>query len=205
MSEITDTYRTLSERSEGLYKDRGSKFHAYAWPVHREDEIKKHLAFLRKEHRAARHHCYAWCLGRYPEHFRVNDDGEPSGSAGKPILGQIRSFELAHVLVVVVRYFGGTKLGVPGLIAAYRGAAADAIRQAEIVERMVENVYEIHFGYERMNDIMHLVKEAQLPRLKQAFELQCRLTVAIRLKDVSRIIGLLEKFDGVEIHYTYQR
>ena len=135
---MEDTYKTIEKPSEGLFKDKGSKFISFAFPVDNEEEIKEIVQSIKKEHHSARHHCYAWRLGADQLLFRANDDGEPSSTAGKPILGQIQSFDLTNILIVVVRYFGGTLLGVSGLINAYRNAALDAINQAEIVEKLVE-------------------------------------------------------------------
>ena len=178
--ETTDTYLTIAAPSEGLYKDKGSKFIAYAYPVFSEEEIKEILNELKKNHHNARHHCYAWRLGASMEHYRANDDGEPSGTAGRPILGQIRSKELTNILIVVVRYFGGTLLGVSGLIKAYGTAAEDALEQAEITERVVEDLLEVKFEYPAMNDVMTIIKESQLEQLETQFELSCRLVLAVR-------------------------
>ena len=159
---MKDTFHTIRESAEGIYKEKGSKFMAFAFPVRSEEEIKERMEILKKEYHDARHHCYAWRLGAEMEQFRSNDDGEPSGSAGPPILGQIRSKNLTNILVVVVRYFGGTLLGVGGLIQAYKSAAADALEHADIVLEKVYSRWEVQFGYPRMNDIMRLVKEYDL-------------------------------------------
>ena len=149
---MEDTYKTIEKPSEGLFKDKGSKFISLAFPVNSEEEIKEIVQSIKKEHHSARHHCYAWRLGADQLHFRANDDGEPSSTAGKPILGQIQSFDLTNILIVVVRYFGGTLLGVSGLINAYRSAALDAINQAEIVEKLVEKWLLVDFDYGAMNE-----------------------------------------------------
>jgi uncharacterized YigZ family protein len=193
-----DTYLTLNKVTEGLYKEKGSKFIAFAYPVYSEDDIKEALAEVRKSHHSARHHCYAWRLGHEKKHYRANDDGEPSNSAGKPILGQVQSFDLTNVLIVVVRYFGGIKLGVGGLITAYREAAKDAIGENKIIERIVHEHHRINFEYAQMSDVMGIVKAEQLKQLKQNFALNCALDVAVRLKKADKVIEQLNKIEGVE-------
>lgn len=196
---MEDTYKTISTPSEGLFKDKGSKFIAYAYPVTSEDQIKEIVQSIKKEHYSARHHCYAWRLGHEKLLFRANDDGEPSSTAGKPILGQIQSFDLTNILIVVVRYFGGTLLGVSGLINAYRNAAFDAINQAEIVEKLVEKDLLIEFDYGVMNDVMKLFKDEKLPQIEPQFDLRCRIKTHIRLSELSRIEDLLNKIEGLTI------
>lgn len=198
---MEDTYKTISEPSEGLFKDKGSKFISFAYPVTSEDEIREIVQSIKKEHHSARHHCYAWRLGHEKLQFRANDDGEPSSTAGKPILGQIQSFELTNILIVVVRYFGGTLLGVSGLINAYRNAALDAINQAEIIERLVEKHLVIEFGYGAMNEVMKIFKDEKLPQIDPQFDLKCRIETQIRLSDLSRIEEGLKKVEGVKILY----
>ena len=163
----SDTYLTLAKPSQGLYKEKGSKFLAFAYPVQTEAQIKEHVEALRKEYYDARHHCYAYVLGAGQEVYRANDDGEPSGTAGRPIHGQILSQKLTDILVVVVRYFGGIKLGVSGLINAYKTAAADALNQAQIVEKIVTKRHKVRFSYEEMNKVMRIVKDLQLQVLGQ--------------------------------------
>lgn len=197
---MEDLYKTIESPSEGLFKDKGSKFIAYAYAVYTEDEIKEHISRIRKEHFSARHHCYAWRLGADKERFRANDDGEPSSSAGKPILGQIQSFDLTNVLIVVVRYFGGTLLGVNGLINAYRAAAKDAIEKANIIEKTVEDILMINFGYESMNDVMKIFKDEQLPQLETIFDMQCKIKTSIRLSESMRIQNILKKIEGLFIN-----
>lgn len=196
---MEDLYKTIETPSEGQFKDKGSRFIAYAFPVFTEDEIKIHLQQLKKEHYSARHHCYAWRLGADLERFRANDDGEPSSSAGKPILGQIQSYGLTNILIVVVRYFGGTLLGVSGLTNAYRAAAKDAIENARIIEKTVEDILNIEFGYETMNEVMKVFKEEQLPQLENTFDLRCQITTSVRLRDSLRIQGILKKIEGLTI------
>ena len=159
MAEYIDEYYTLSKPSEGIFKDKGSKFIAKAFPVFSETEIKAIQEQLRSEYHDARHHCYAYMLGADKKVFRANDDGEPSSTAGKPILGQIKSFELTNVLIVVIRYFGGTKLGVSGLIHAYKTATEEALKNAEIVKKTLLDYYQLKFDYAAMNDIMRILKE----------------------------------------------
>jgi uncharacterized YigZ family protein len=196
-----DTYKTISQKSEGLYKEKGSKFITYAYPVSTEEEIKDHIAQLKKEYYDARHHCYAYMLGADKKNFRANDDGEPSSTAGKPILGQILSNDLTNILIVVVRYFGGTKLGASGLIHAYKTAAADAISNAEILDKTVNDIYDIHFDYLVMNDIMKIIKDEQPEQLGQDFNLTCKITLSIRQSEVERLIEKFEKITSVKAEY----
>lgn len=196
---MEDTYKTISTASEGLFKDKGSKFIAYAYPVTSEDQIREIVQSIKKEHYSARHHCYAWRLGHEKLLFRANDDGEPSSTAGKPILGQIQSFDLTNILIVVVRYFGGTLLGVSGLINAYRNAALDAINQAEIVEKLVEKELLVEFDYGVMNDVMKLFKDEKLPQIEPQFDLRCRIKTHIRLSELNRIEDGLNKIEGLTI------
>ena len=194
-----DTYLTILSPSEGIYKDKGSKFMAYAFPVSSEDEIKKQLSDLRKEHHSARHHCYAYRLGADKLIYRTNDDGEPSGTAGKPIFGQIQSKELTDILMVVVRYFGGTLLGVSGLITAYKQAAADAIANATIVEKIVKQQFEIKFDYLQINDVMKIIKDEVLEIQSQNFELDCSLVFAVRKNKSLKVQELFNKMSNVGI------
>lgn len=196
---MDDTYKTISSASEGLFKDKGSKFIAFAFPVSSENEIKEIIQSIKKEHYSARHHCYAWRLGHEKLHFRANDDGEPSSTAGKPILGQIQSFDLTNILIVVVRYFGGTLLGVSGLINAYRNAALDVILNSEIVEKLVEQKLLVEYGYEVMNEVMKLFKDEKLPQIDPQFDLNCRITTSVRLSDLARITEELEKIEGLKL------
>ena len=177
---MTDVYRTIAAPSTGEFKDRGSKFIAYAWPVRSEAEALEHLENLRKEHFKARHHCFAWRFEPDGSRFRSNDDGEPSGTAGRPILGQIDSFSLTYVVVVVVRYFGGTLLGTSGLINAYREAAAEALRNAAIIECLVKDIFLLDFDYALMPDVMNAVKKLELEVLRQTFEERGEIEIGIR-------------------------
>jgi uncharacterized YigZ family protein len=196
MSE-TDIYRTISKASAGLYREKGSRFLASAFPVSHEEEIKQILEDIRKEHHEARHHCYAWILGPGRERWRANDDGEPSGTGGRPILGQINSAGLTNILVVVTRYFGGTLLGVSGLGNAYKTAAAQALSAAEIISQTVSESYEIVFPYSAMNDIMKILKEEEAGHSSHDFDLECRLTAEIRVSGRQRFLERLSRIDGV--------
>lgn len=191
--ETVDHYLTIEAPVEVAMRERSSKFLSYIYPVETEEQIKEALDALRKRYFDATHHCYAWRLGPEGEQFRANDDGEPSGTAGKPILGQLLSHELTDCLIVVVRYFGGTKLGVPGLIAAYKEAAADAIEAATIIERTVDRQITVHFPYISMNDIMRVVKELQ-PRVRgQEFDNLCTMHLTIREGRADILIEKLKK------------
>ena len=176
-----DTFKSIASPSRGLFKDNGSRFIALAYPVTTEEEIKSIITSVRKEYHDARHHCYAYRLGYRRDISRANDDGEPSSSAGKPILGQIDSLELSDILVVVVRYFGGIKLGIPGLIRAYRSSTADALDHAEIVEKTAVRRYRLTFGYMDMNGVMKILKDLGLQACKQDFGMECSLETDVRL------------------------
>ena len=178
---IRDAYKSIASRAGGLFKDNGSRFIAWAYPVETEEEVKEIVAGLRKEYHDARHHCYAYRLGWLGDRFRANDDGEPSGSAGRPILGPIDAAGLSDVLVVVVRYFGGIKLGIPGLIRAYKSSAADALSQAEVVEKIAGKSFRLRFGYLAMNPVMKVLKDMDIPAKDQEFGMDCALTVRVRL------------------------
>ncbi|MFD0975962.1 IMPACT family protein [Salinimicrobium gaetbulicola] len=194
MDEIKDTYKTITKASEEvLFKDKNSKFFGYAFPVNNEDQIKDHLEDLKKKHHAARHWCYAWQLGKEDFRYRANDDGEPSNSAGMPIYGQIQSFEVTNVLIVVVRYFGGVKLGVGGLINAYKTAAQMALEASNIVTRTIDLKFEIAFDYPEMNKVMRVIKENNLNVIDQILELDCKIIISVRKKEAERIF---EKFDA---------
>ncbi len=201
---IEDTYQTLAAPAEGLYKEKGSKFIALAYPVYSEDDVKEALAALRKQYYDARHHCYAYLLGADKSRYRANDDGEPNHSAGDPILGQIRSADLSNVLVVVVRYFGGTKLGVGGLIHAYKTATADALAQALRVVEYEKALLEVHFPYPQMNDVMRLIKTHDLEIKQQQFLLDCRLVLQVRRKLEEEVTERLQEIENVHVSPTGQ-
>lgn len=194
-----DTYLTVLRTSEGLYKERSSKFFYFAFPVKTEVEIKTHLQELRKKYYDARHHCYAWNLGKGVDNFRANDDGEPNHSAGDPILGQIRSNNLTNILIVVVRYFGGTKLGIGGLIQAYKTSAALAIAANEIIEEQVKSTVTIQFAYTVMNDVMKLIKSNELQIISQDMTLTCTMTLEYRVGLEETLLSSLEEIEGLVI------
>ncbi len=196
---MKDTYLTLAEASEGFYKEKGSKFIGLAYPIKKEEQVKEIIDGLKKQYYDARHHCYAYVLGNDGERFRANDDGEPGHSAGDPILGQIRSHNLTNLLIVVVRYFGGTKLGVPGLVHAYRTAAADAIEEGEIVEKILMVDIPFRFEYLSMNDVMKLIKEYDLQILNQHFDNLCEMEISVREKRFAEVLEKLKKIDGVDV------
>ena len=192
-----DTYLTISSPSEALYKDKGSKFYAFAYPVQTIEQIKEILAEKRKEYYDARHVCYAYMLGYERDVFRANDDGEPSGTAGRPILGQINSTNLTDILIIVVRYFGGTLLGTSGLIQAYKTSAAEAIAAATIEERIVEKTFVSKFGYQDLNAVMRIMKDFDLAIVNQIQEMDCTLYFRIRLGDIERVRDRFDKLDFV--------
>lgn len=193
--EYTDTYKTIGAPGEGLYKEKGSKFIAYAFPVSDEQQIKEFIVRLKKEHHSARHHCFAWRLGSDLKLFRVNDDGEPSGTAGRPIFGQIQQHDLTDILVVVVRYFGGILLGTSGLTNAYKQAAANVLTNTLIVERIVETAIEVNFDYLAMNDFMMILKEFQLEMKESQFDLFCKAKILVRKQLTTIVLEKLEKID----------
>lgn len=197
MSKVKDTYNTIEKASEGIFKDRGSKFLAYLFPVTNEDEIKKHLQHLRKDHFSARHYCYAWQIGTRTLTFRANDDGEPNGTAGKPIHNQLLSHELTNVLLVVVRYFGGTLLGTSGLINAYKLAALDAIKNATIVEKLILEEIKINFSYNELNTVMRLIKDYKAELISQQLHETCEYIVGIRSGEKEKFTTQLNTIYGV--------
>jgi len=197
--ESSDEYKTIQAASEGIYKEKGSKFIAYAYPIESEEETKEIIDSLKRQYYDARHHCFAWQLGMDGMNFRTNDDGEPSGTAGKPIHGQILSHELTNILIVVVRYFGGTKLGTSGLIQAYREAAADAIANAEIITKTIDNCYTILFEYADMNDVMRIIKEEEPNIHHQKFDLNCEIELSIRQSRSDAIMGRFSKVESLKI------
>lgn len=201
MNLFEDTYKTIESPSEGQFKDKGSKFIAYAYPFRDADDLKQLIGEVKTLHPKARHHCWAYRLTTDRSIYRLNDDGEPSGTAGRPILNMLLSNDLTNVLIVVVRYFGGTLLGVPGLINAYKTASQEALAAAAIVERTVNDIYQLHFDYLQMNDVMRVMKEDQLTILKQDFEVSCSLTFEIRQTQVNHTIAKLTNLEGLKVTY----
>ncbi|HBO27913.1 MULTISPECIES: IMPACT family protein [Culturomica] len=194
---MEDVYKTIETPAEGLYKEKGSKFIALAYPVRTEEAVKEIVGEIKVRYYDARHHCYAYRLGADKKKFRANDDGEPSSTAGKPILGQILSYDLTDILIVVVRYFGGIKLGVSGLINAYRAAAADAIGHARIVEKTDDEVFRIKFDYTVMNEVMRVVKEEEPEVMSRDFSMECRMTLSIRKQNASRLSSRLQQIESL--------
>ena len=196
---MKDTYRTFSDYTEGLFKDKGSKFFAYGYPVKNENEVKDIIQTIKKEHHSARHHCYAYKIGAIDSSFRANDDGEPSGTAGKPILGQIESNDLTNVLIVVVRYFGGILLGTSGLINAYRNAAAECINNANIENNIIENELSVSFTYEQLNTAMRVVKEEKVRIVEQNFQESCKMRIAVKQSMFEDVFQKFESIYGIEV------
>lgn len=202
-----DTFQTLTQPAEGQFRDRGSRFLAFAYPIRTETEAKKCLDTLRHEHSKANHHCYAYRLGLDKNQYRVSDDGEPNGSAGRPILNTIYGHDqpgkpFTNVLVVVVRYFGGTLLGVPGLINAYKMATADALANAHLETRTVNEQYQISFGFEQMNAVMRIVKEGKVNVLNQSFDTQCLLTIEVRKTAAMSVTERFSSIQGVSVEWS---
>ena len=196
---MKDSFLTIATRSNGSFKDRGSKFLAFAYPVISEEDIREILETLKKEYHDARHHCYAWRLGTGEDHSRVNDDGEPTNSAGKPILNQIDKRKLSNILVVVVRYFGGTLLGVPGLINAYRTAASLALDEARIVREYYTETFMVKFPYSEMNSVMKIIKEYDLEDFDHRFDMDCSLKIKVRKKLIPIVREKFLKLEGCSI------
>lgn len=193
-----DTYKTFASFAEGLFRDRGSKFIAFGFPVYTQEEIAVIIQRLKKEHPGANHHCYAWRLGVAGDSYRANDDGEPAGTAGKPIYNQILSAGITNVLIVVVRYFGGTLLGVPGLINAYKAAALDCIFQGKIVEKHITEIYRLEFQYDAMPPVMKILKDHNLVQSEQKFELECELEFAVRKSEADEVVSVLNAIPSVK-------
>ncbi|TCV09600.1 putative YigZ family protein [Sphingobacterium alimentarium] len=201
MSLFEDTYYTINDTAEGIFRDKGSKFIAYAYPFKDENKLKEIIAELKSLHPKARHHCWAYRLSPDRSVFRVNDDGEPSGTAGRPILNALLSKDVTNILVVVVRYFGGTLLGVPGLINAYKTATQEALEAATIVQKTVNDVYQIDFEYLAMNDVMRVIKDENLTVFEQQFDNACTMTVEMRKMQVNAFVQKMEKIEGAQITY----
>lgn len=196
-----DVYRTIERPAQGVFRDKGSKFIAYAEPFFEEESLKDVLAEIKLLHPKARHHCWAYRITPDRSVFRVNDDGEPSGSAGRPILNVLLSLEVTNIIVIVVRYFGGTLLGVPGLINAYKSATQDALSEASIIEKTLDDIYSVSFDYLQMNEVMRTVKENELEVIAQEFDNRCEITLAIRKLQVEQVVGKLNSLSGVTIKY----
>lgn len=198
--EINDTYKTITKSSEEvLFKDKNSKFFGYAFPVASDDDVKSHIEALKKQHHSARHWCYAYQLGTENISYRANDDGEPNNSAGMPIYGQIQSFDVTNILIVVVRYFGGVKLGVGGLINAYKTAAQIALDSSTIIEKTINIDFLIIFDYKNMNKVMRVIKEKQLNIVSQKLELNCQIFISVRKKDSENIFNIFQNMFEIEI------
>lgn len=197
---IQDSYRSIASESRGLFKDNGSRFIARAYPVETEEQVKQIVASLKKEYFDARHHCYAYRLGHTGEKFRANDDGEPSGSSGRPILGQIDSNGLSDILIVVVRYFGGIKLGIPGLIRAYKTSSADAIANAVTVTKIAARQYRVRFGYMSMNSVMKIFKDMGLEQKNQRFDMECSIDTGVRLSLEDDFLERIRDTEGCEAY-----
>ena len=198
---LNDTYKEVKNHTTGIYKEKGSKFIAYSYPVYSEDQVKEKLEEVKKLEYAARHHCYGCILHADKSAQRANDDGEPSSTAGKPILGQILSNDLTNILIVVVRYFGGVKLGVPGLIRSYKTAAAEAILEATIVTKTIKEHYEVSFKYPQMNDVMRLVKEFDLEVVNTDFQIECKLIFAVPKSKTELVVQAYKKNHELRIEY----
>ena len=197
---MDDLYKTITTPSiETLFKDRNSKFYGYAFPVTEEASVKDFLEFLRKKHHTARHFCYAWQLGTESVRFRANDDGEPSNSAGMPIYGQIQSFEVTNILVVSVRYFGGTKLGVGGLINAYRASARLTLESSAIEEKTIDESFQLNFQYDLMSKVLRILKENSITITRQKLEMDCEIIIAVRKSHTQKIVKIFETLYRVEI------
>lgn len=194
-----DTYKTIAKPAEGSYSEKRSKFLAYAFPVQNEQEVKQRLAEIQKKHWDARHHCYAYILGPHKDAYRLNDNGEPSGTAGRPIYGQLLSKDLTNTLVIVVRYFGGIKLGVSGLQNAYKVAAKEALDAAVIEERTIQEQYRVVFEYVKMNDVMQILKDPEIQVLDRQSDLRCTYTISVRQRDANRVTNALRKVPMTEV------
>jgi uncharacterized YigZ family protein len=195
-----DTYKTIKIATEGiLFKEKNSKFFGYAYPVLNEDDVKQHLETLKKEHHSARHWCYAYQIGTETIVYRANDDGEPNNSAGMPIYGQIQSLEVTNILIVVVRYFGGVKLGIGGLISAYKTTAQLTLEASTIIQKTINTEYLISFNYKNMNTVMRIIKEKNLNIINQHFELDCRITISVRKNDAESIFESFNHLFEIDI------
>ena len=198
---ISDSYKTIRSVSRGIYKEKGSKFVSEAYPAGSEPEIRLIIETVKKNYHDAKHHCFAYLLGKEGDVRRINDDGEPSGTAGKPIMGQIRSFGLTNVLVIVSRYFGGTLLGVSGLINAYKSAAESALSNAEIIDHIIHDFYEITYPFSAMNDVMKIIKEEKINQTEHSFDLECRILIDFRSSAKEKIFARFSRIEGFEYKF----
>ncbi|MBO7276876.1 MAG: YigZ family protein [Bacteroidales bacterium] len=198
---MAEKYFTINKAVESIYKEKGSKFLSFLYPVTSVDEVKEILTQLKKKYYDATHHCYAYIIGADKEQFRMNDDGEPSSTAGKPIHGQLQSNDLTNVLLVVVRYFGGTKLGVSGLIKAYKESSAECIAQAEIIEKQVKNKYNIYFAYEDMNLVMNILKQNNAEQKQQIFDLNCQIEVLVEKRNVLKFENSISPTSTIRLEF----
>jgi uncharacterized YigZ family protein len=196
----SDVYKTIKSVSYGLFKKKGSKFVSIAFPIKNESEIKQFIDKTKKDHHDARHHCYAYVTGPNGSVWRANDDGEPSGTAGKPIMGQIRSFGITNVLIIVPRYFGGTLLGTSGLINAYKSAAKSALLNAEIIDHIIQQKCDLIFPYQAMNDVMKIIKEEAIVQTDHSFNLDCRVSIHFRLSETEKIKAKMSRIEGLKIN-----
>ena len=198
---FSDKYKEIKSATTGVYKEKGSKFIAYSFPIHSEENVKEKLEEVKKLEHSARHHCYAYILKPDKSAQRANDDGEPSSTAGKPILGQILSNDLTNILIVVVRYFGGVKLGVPGLIRSYKTAALDVISKSEIITRIIKEQFAVSFKYPQLNDVMRLVKEYNLEVVNTDFQIECNLIFAVAKSKSELVVETFKKNHELTIKY----
>jgi uncharacterized YigZ family protein len=198
---ISDSYKTIRSVSRGMYKEKGSKFVSEAHPAGSEPEIRLIIEAVKKNYHDAKHHCFAYLLGKEGDVWRINDDGEPSGTAGKPIMGQIRSFGLTNVLVIVSRYFGGTLLGVSGLINAYKSAAELALSNAEIIDHIIHDFYEITYPFSAMNDVMKIIKEEKINQTEHSFDLECRILIDFRSSAKEKIFARFSRIEGFDYKF----
>lgn len=202
---FNETYKTIKKPSEGIYKEKGSKFLSFAYPINNEEDFKTIKTNIEQKYYNARHRCYAYRIGYDKAIYRSNDDGEPSNTAGKPILGQIKSYDLTFILIFVVRYFGGTMLGVSGLINAYKLSANSAIQNATIIEKIIQDTYKINFKYNTMNLIMRILKENKIQQFNQVFEENCSICFSVNKSDKEKILDKFNKIDDIELRFLYTK
>jgi uncharacterized YigZ family protein len=200
-----DTYKTIKNRSQGIYKEKGSRFISYALPVSSVEEIKPLIDDFRKKYHDARHHSFAYVIGSERKLWRANDDGEPTGTAGKPILGQINSFGLTNILIIVIRYFGGTLLGTSGLINAYKTAAYEAIKNSEIIDCLIKSYYKIEFRYSSMNNVMKVLKDESINQDNQVFGLVCSIIISFRISEEGKILKKLSVIENLRLTFIETR